>query len=389
MSPALLAPLALGALAVLAIPVVIHIARRTQTRTIAFAALRWLNPDPKRRRRLRIDERVLLAARLALLAVIVLGLALPVLRDLADDRPVFAVAPGLAPAALPTPQDHARRVWLAPGFPSLDSAMPTGAATADIISLIRQLDADLPPGVPLELVVPAVLDGVDAERPRLSRTVAWRIVAPSQPSAPVARSATVPAPPRLTVRYGPTAERQVRYFRAAATAWTSPDLRPAFNAAPIDRPLGSDPGVLVWLAPGVLPPDVVAWIRAGGVGLLSSDAVLPFEGEAVVVWRDDAGQPLAMQGLVGRGRVLHLTRPLTPSAMPAVVQADFPDALARLLSPPPAPARVAAVDHAPLTGGPAPQLPPLDTRPWLALVVVLLFGIERWLATRRRRAVAP
>ena len=388
MSPALLAPFALGALAVLAIPVVIHIARRTQTRTVAFAALRWLNPDPKRRRRLRIDERALLAVRLALLAAIVLGLAQPVLRGLADERPVLAIAPGLDPAALPA-QPHARRVWLAPGFPSVDQPAPTGSSTGDVASLIRQLDAQLAPGAPLEVVVPPVLDGVDAERPRLSRAVAWRIVDPSSPPAPVAGATTVPAPPRLTVRYAPAAERQVRYFRAAVSAWTSPDLRPAFDAASTEKPLGSDPGVLVWLAPGALPQDVVGWIRAGGVALLSSDAVLPFDGEAVAAWRDDEGQPLAMQGRVGKGRVLCLTRPLTPSAMPAVVQADFPNALWRLLAPPPEPARVAAVDHAPLTGGPTPQLSPLDVRPWLALVVVVLFGVERWLATRRRRAVAP
>ena len=147
MSPALLAPSALGALAVLAIPVVIHIARRTQTRTVAFAALRWLNPRPKRRRRLRIDERMLLAARLALLAAIVLSLAQPVLRGLADSRPVFAVAPGVDADRLPTPQqENARRIWLAPGFPSLDQALPAGSKGQDVASLIRQLDADLPQG---------------------------------------------------------------------------------------------------------------------------------------------------------------------------------------------------------------------------------------------------
>ena len=153
MSPALLAPFALVALAALAIPVVIHIARRTQTRTVAFAALRWLKRDPKRRRRLRIDERRLLAARLALLAAVVLGLAQPVLRGLADDRPVFAVAPGVDPARLPAPRrEGARRIWLAPGFPSVDNAPPTGSEGQDLVSLIRQLDADLPQGTPLELV---------------------------------------------------------------------------------------------------------------------------------------------------------------------------------------------------------------------------------------------
>jgi hypothetical protein len=75
--------------------------------------------------------------------------------------------------------------------------------------------------------------------------------------------------------------------------------------------------------------------------------------------------------------------------MPQLAQPDFPDALARLFEPPPAPARVATVDHAPLTGAPAYARPPFDLRPWLALVAALLFGAERWLATRRTRGVAP
>jgi len=63
--------------------------------------------------------------------------------------------------------------------------------------------------------------------------------------------------------------------------------------------------------------------------------------------------------------------------------------LARLLTEPPEPARVRAVDHAPLTGvAPYPQ-PPLDLRPWLALLIGLTFFAERWLATNPRRAVAP
>ncbi len=277
-----------------------------------------------------------------------------------------------------------RRDRTTPGGSGWPLAFPTGSEGQDLVSLIRQLDADLPQGTPLELVAPSVLDGVDAERPRLSRAVAWRVMDP----APVS-TRPPSAPPRLTVRYAPGAERQARFFRAAASAWTAPDLRPAFDAASTDKALGADPGALVWLAAGAPSAEVVAWIRAGGVALLSSDAVLPFEGEAVAAWRDDAGAPLAMQGLVGKGRVVHLTRPLTPSAMPAVAQADFPDALWRLLAPPPQPARVAAVDHAPLTGGPAPRLPAVDARPWLAVLVVLLFAVERWLATRQRRAVAP
>ena len=125
MIPALLLPAALAALVALAIPVVIHIARRTESRTVDFAALRWLDPRPKPRRSLKIDERVLLAVRLLLLAALVLLLARPVLWNLADDRRVVAVAPGTSAetiAAATTEDD--RVVWLAPGFPAKPRSGP-------------------------------------------------------------------------------------------------------------------------------------------------------------------------------------------------------------------------------------------------------------------------
>ena len=384
MSPALLLPLALGALAALLIPLAIHIARRTESRSVAFAALRWLDPLPKPRRRLRIDERRLLAVRLLLLAAIVLGLAQPVLKGLTDRRPVIAIAPGLDRQAVDDADGNARVIWLARGFPAIDRPPPP--MPANIVSLIRQLDSELAPGTPLELVVPAVLDGVDAERPRLSRNATWRVAEQATPTAP---RPAAPAPLRLTVRYGPDATDAVRYFRAAAIAWTAADLRADFDAAPVERPFDPEARHLVWLDKGAAPDAVVAWVRDGGTLLLSNEGRAPTEGESSVAWRDAAGQPLALQSRLGRGRVLRLTRPLEPSAMPQLAQPDFPDALARLFEPPPAPARVAAVDHAPLKGAPAYSRPPFDLRPWLALVVALLFGAERWLATRRTRGVAP
>ena len=119
------------------------------------------------------------------------------------------------------------------------------------------------------------------------------------------------------------------------------------------------------------------------------DARIPVEGETVPVWRDAAGAPLAVAGRLGRGRVIRLTRALEPAALPQLVEPTFPDALAVMLDPPPAPARVAAADHSPLTGAAPYDQPPLDVRPWLALLIALVFAGERWLATRRRRAVAP
>lgn len=383
MSPALLLPAGLAALLALAIPVVIHIARRTESRTVDFAALRWLDAAPKPRRSLMIDERLLLAARLILLTLIALWLAAPVLWNAADDRPVVAIAPGSDAATIAAATEKGDRVvWLVPGFPEHGAIGP--AAPDDVVSLIRQLDAELPPGAPVKLVVPATLNGVDAERPKLSRRVEWTIGA----GVPARR---VPAQPplALTVRYAPEAEDAVRYFRAVATAWTPTDATPDFDAEPIDRAVRGSARHLVWLASGPVPTPVETWVRDGGVVLTALEARIPVEGETVPVWRGTAGEPLAVAGRLGRGRVIRLTRALEPAAIPQLVEPGFPDALAAMLAPPAAPARVAASDHAPLTGAAPYDQSPLDLRPWLALLIALIFAGERWLATRRKRAVAP
>ena len=47
MTATLLAPAGLLALAALAAPLLIHLAKRTQQRPTDFAALRWLRPKPR------------------------------------------------------------------------------------------------------------------------------------------------------------------------------------------------------------------------------------------------------------------------------------------------------------------------------------------------------
>ena len=59
MTPLLLAPLGLAALAALIVPLLIHLRRRTEEVPLDFAAMRWLEALPKPRRRLRFDELLL------------------------------------------------------------------------------------------------------------------------------------------------------------------------------------------------------------------------------------------------------------------------------------------------------------------------------------------
>ncbi|HEX8484416.1 BatA domain-containing protein [Sphingomonas sp.] len=368
MTPVLLLPAALAALAALALPLLIHLARRTEQRPTDFAALRWLRERPRPRHRPRLDEWPLLIARLALLALLALWLARPAVFGAADDTPVVALAPGVDPTRFAA--GGVRALWLAPGFPSVSDAP---AASGPIPSLIRQLDAELPAGVRLRIVVPTILQGADAERPRLTRAVDWQIVPGIMPAAPPARTSA----PVIAVRGAS------RYIAAAAAAWGTRDIASA------DVALRSDTRAVAWIAAGPLPERIRAVLDGGGTVL--TGATTPIEQDTTVaVWRDTLGMPLVESIAVPRGRLLRFTRPLTPAAMPELLDPDFPRRLRALFTPDaPAPVRVAAADYAPSAGAAAYSQPAADLRPWLALVIAALFLIERLLATRARRAVAP
>ncbi|HEY5805197.1 MAG TPA: BatA domain-containing protein [Lysobacter sp.] len=389
MSLAFLLPAGLAALAALLLPLLIHLARRSEQRPIQFAALRWLRQKPKPRHRIRFDEWLLLALRLLLLVLLALLLAQPVLLGGASEAPWIAVAPGVdlqQARAVPAPE-NARRHWLAPGFPSLDEAAP--ATAASVTSLLRELDAGLPAGAALTVLVPEQLDGVDAQLPALSHRVEWRVVPGSMPAA-TARTAVVPFAPAM--RYAPQREPALRYLRAAQTAWKGDDAGKASAAdiAPGPQPLPAATKQLIWIAPGPLPAPVDVWVRAGGTALLDSEATLAPVPAMTVLWRDAAGMPLVEGTAWGKGRVMRFTRALAPQSMPALLEPDFPQRVRALFDPPqPAPARVLAATHAPLTGGPAFPQSPRDLQPWLVLLIALLFIGERWLATGARRTVAP
>jgi hypothetical protein len=91
---AFLLPAALAALATALLPLLIHLARRSEQRPTLFAALQWLRQKPKPRHRIRFDEWVLLALRVALVCLFALLLARPVLFGALSDAPYVAVAPG-------------------------------------------------------------------------------------------------------------------------------------------------------------------------------------------------------------------------------------------------------------------------------------------------------
>ncbi|GAB2516957.1 BatA domain-containing protein [Lysobacter humi (ex Lee et al. 2017)] len=378
MSLFVLLPAGLAALAALLLPALIHLARRSEQRPTVFAALRWLRTKQRPRHRIRFDEWPLLLVRLLLVAATALLLARPVLEGADDLRPRVAVAPGLDVVALRAhvraPAD-AHWLWLAPGFPALDGMPRAGGSVA---SLARELDATLPRGVPLTIVVPAVLDGVDGERPRLSRRVDWQIVPTAAKHAPRA----TPSPPtRLTVRYVPARREAARYMRATAIALAG---SPAVDIAPPTAALPTT-GALAWLVPGDVPAGVLDWARRGGVVLVDIEAVVDKAPAPATLVRDDGGHALVEGSAFGRGRLLRFSRPLTPEAIPELLDGTFP-ALVRdaiTVSPPP-PGRARAAEMLPRLGGDAFPIQPRDLGGVLALLAGMLFLVERWLATGRR-----
>jgi len=386
-SLAFLIPAAFAALAALLLPLLIHLARRSEQRPTDFAALRWLRQKAKPRHRLRFDEWPLLIVRLLLVALMALLLARPVLHGGESHTPYVAVVPGIdvAKARATLARTQARWHWLAPGFPQIDAT--PDVANASLPSLLRELDASLPEDVALTVFVPERLDHADGRRIVLSRKVDWRVVPGAMP-ADVAR--TTMAPPQLVVRHAPDRASLARYLRAASLAWQPANTNVKVDSAPTDQPLPDKAKQLAWLSAGDVPVNVRDWTRNGGTLLLDADAKLADVQAWTSLWRDEAGATLVEGAAYGRGRVLRFTRALAPRAMPQLLDATFPEHLRAVLEPAGAqPARVAAKAFAPLTGGSAFAIAPRDLQPWLALLIALVFLIERWLATSSRRAAAP
>jgi hypothetical protein len=382
---ALLAPLGLVALLALALPLLIHLVRRLELTTTPFAALRWIGERMRPQRRLRFERPWLLLLRLLLFALLALLLARPVWTGRAHDaQPWVVVAPGigLVQARAAAEDSDAQWHWLAPGFPRTDEAAPPAAAP--VASLLRELDAQLPPGQAVTAIVPSQLDGLDGERPRLSRNVHWRVV-PGQMASPSAPSST---PVRLAVRYAPASEPSLRYLRAAVAAWNEREPgRYELDVQPVDAPLDGAAAWLVWLAPPA--PALQRWLEGGGTALVAGSGDGEDDGEAL--WRDASGRVLARSLREGSGRRIALAGALTPAELPALLDADFPERLrAAFDGPPPAPTRASAAAAQPREDAPAQtaalrstaDLRPLD--PWLTVLIAVVFLFERLLATRPR-----
>lgn len=366
------------ALAALLLPLLIHLARRSEQRIIDFAALRWLSAKPRPRRRIRFDEWPLLVLRLLLLALLVVLLARPALTGVPDTQPRIAVVPGvdLAAAQRSVGNADAQWLWLAPGFPSIDKTQALQGAQP-VSSLLRELDASLPTDAPLTVVVPSVLDGLDAQRPQLSRAARWQVL---EQSAAATKPAVIAAP-ELQIRHDEAGKQGLRYLNAVASAWRATKPATADDSAAFSN----DGKLHVWLSAKPLPADTSAWLQRGGRLLVDARTPVPADAQRTPLWRDANGVLVIEHVRTAQGQWLRFATPLQPASLPTLLDPDFPTDLRAVLQTAPTPRRAPAATMQPGTGAtPYPQ-PATELSHWLLLVIALLFLLERWLASAPRR----
>lgn len=373
----LLFPLGLLALVAALLPLLVHLARRHPYTPLDFAALRWLRAQVRPRQRIRFDDWPLLLVRVLLLVLLALLLARPALTGTVPAGKTWTVvAPGLDAQALRGDASSDDWHWLAPGFPGIDQPAPP--QQVPLASLLRELDARLPAGTPLVVHVPDPLPGLDGQRLQLSRTVQWL----AQAAAPAGGSSvTGQGAPRLRLREDAPPQVQ-RWLGAMQRAWNGRAL-----ASPLPADVLPDAGEIgVWSSTRALPANWQDWVEAGGSVLTRTTA----PDSARVLLRDDDGAPLLLQQPIGHGRLLHLSGTWDVDENPTLRQDQLPRRLQLVLQGEPTARLGDAHDHTPVQVSLPAQAPvPREMTAWLALLILLVFALERWMASsprRRRRA---
>lgn len=385
-----LTPGMLALLAALGIPLLIHLRQRDRARPIPFAALRWLHAAEQQRRRRRWRDLPLLLVRLAVLTMFALFLAAPHWNGTRFTPARVAVIPGADWQRFRARWPDAQWHWLAPGWPALDSKPPAQVATA---SLLRQLDRELPPGVPLHVLAPSEVDGLDGGAIVLTRTVDWQPSGdrlqptPATPNSPPLRLAL-----RAEAKQTHTARLLVQALVANGMLATAAEA----DFGSETEPIAETTDILIWLADTAPPPAVHAWLHRGGKLLrVCAEADCPAlpdpaSRQPLRLWSSRRGPAFLQASAHGSGQLLDLHARLQAQALPEWVEPDFP-ALLRvwLQAIDPEPTRAPATAVAPIRGGSPWPVSPLDLRPVTLVLLFVLLLAERWLVWRQLRGAAP
>lgn len=381
MSVGLLLPLGLLALVGLVVPLLIHLVRQSENPLIDFPALRWLRESVRPRRRLRFEDLWLLLARLLLVGLAAMLVALPVLEgSWRGARHWIAVVPGvdIDAARLKIVDAQAEWHWLASGFPAIDETPVADGAS--LSSLLRELDAELADNDTLSVVAADEVRGLDAQRIIVGRPIDWIVL----PSATPGDVRPDPVEVTLALRHASSNDEGLRPIRAAVASWDAADgTHWKMDDQASSVPLPPKARALIWLG-SPLPDSIEAWVRQGGRALLVDTATT-----GKVLWRDAQGVALAREERLGNGHLIHLRGPLRFAEFPALLDADFPTRLQALLRPAvPPPSRADTAQIKPrLSPHALPRFAPsTDLTPWIGLLIGLVFLIERSLAARRRQS---
>ncbi|WP_395791001.1 BatA domain-containing protein [Aquimonas sp.] len=428
MSLSWLLPSALFAFGALLLPLLIHLQRRRETPPpLAFAALAYVDPNARPRRRLRLRDLPLLLLRLLLLAVLALLLAQPLLFG-RRPAPWVLLHPEVEPAAAGSVPDATELRWLAPGFPIVEPNVPapTLSPPHGSASLLRQLAFERPPAQALEVRLPNQLGGLDGARLDLGREITWTVL----PSAPNASKPALAAALRVALLapadapdWADTARAQLTAF-AASLGEDSP-----LQFVEAESPQQAEFDAALQFGTDAIKPDWQRWLEDGGRVLviaarpprkaepvLATDAAagdasaaqdrgtsdargsttpvadqsadrqpdtLSAEPESIELWHGVHAQLSGRR--VGRGELRRLDCDFDPACLPELLSPEFPRLLQQwLAAPAPAPDRAPAAELQPSADGPTPQPVGVPLRDALALLLIALFALERWLAASRR-----
>jgi len=386
-------PLGLAAFAAVLLPLWLHLDRRRSMRVLRFAAMRFIGTAHPPKRIWRLIEWLLLALRMLLIAAVVLWVAQPTwLGEWRAPQRVVAVASGVPVEEI---RAHAagsdRLLWLNSALDEIDLAgmenfsidpggPPPNSNQLAFASLLRQLDAELPPGDQLRVLVGEQIGGLDAQAIGLSRAVDWRIVRDERSSAARPSTEFNSSPtPTLAIRYAAADAPGLPWLRAAIEAWASDvSIQVTLDDQPSAAALPDKLDALIWL--GDEPSAEALALLAAGSRVLH---LRTYDADAGGVAADAPWPGISQR--VGNGLLTRVSARFEASELPILHSPEFPNALYEaVFGDPPAPSRAFADQVEPtfISRPTEPTKTPL--RSWLAWLIASLFLLERALATGRR-----
>ena len=246
-------PAALLGLIALALPLLIHLLARGEFQRVAVATTQFVRERPRLRwRRMQISHPLLLALRLALVALCVLLIGEPFRHlsagsDGGTPWTLVSAQVEAAQARVLTSDGNAAARWLAPGFPSLDEPRPQWQA-GQLWSLIDAADRQAPGAAAFDIIVPTTIAPPGTVRPTLARKLRWI------DAGPMTINTDKRAPLNVDIVYDAERRQAADEVATAVAAWRDAGLNASANLIPATATNARAP-FIVWLSSSALPED--------------------------------------------------------------------------------------------------------------------------------------